>query len=1553
MLASLLLLIGGGSFGLLQLRVTQKYIARQAQDRFNKHYKGTLSIGRLDGTLPYRVQLSDVSLALPDSVASDSLPALHIKRIALDLDLWDLLRRQVTITGFRVDQPQIRLVPDGDSLYTLQKALKRKTPADTSGQNLLTQIQIIAPMLALHKGSVYVKRFIHRPAKLQYPEPFRVDSLDMSMFLELSDKQRFLDIENISAKLPQLAAEQVEMNGQVFNDGRFLEFNGFNLFTGRSKLAITGEIEGIDLYKKDLASQFRNARYDVVLDSTSVNLSEFNDLAPRLPFISEPIRLKLDMEGRLDSLWMDEFGVGLGESWLQVDGLAQHLLNRNQLKYRVHVSNTVLRKQDMEVLTGRLSGGYFEDWESFKMEGRAQGTLDSARVNLDLASSAGKVTLAGGSSLKPPYRYDATLNARSLDLGKVLASRFKQTNLNMDLKAKGVGLDVENGVSDLSAEVFNSTINGVDVEKLDITASLVDGFLEPHFVMQNGSERLNGDGWIDLAGTEPLMNFSGKGNEVDVARLFKTDVIPSTELNLDYNVELQGNTLDRLYGRASLDIHPSVIGGDSVRAHQIYMDLDSPDLDTRHLRLTSSLFDMDISGRIEPSRILRMSKHWSSYLRQRFHKEILLDSLRVPSFRLPARDQDQTISLTVNAEIKDIGLIKNYWPEFPYVLTQTKLDANINADGQRLLLTAGWKDRKTQINNVVMENPDAQLTASFRYNQTLKEFSSVDLTANIGRMQVKTAELEDVGLNFSMKKDSITYSHHVGRFSKDARFTMAFNALLSDTAIVTHIQDFNLGNQEYTWHNKSNPKLTFTDKHTLRVQDFTFQNDDQFLELAGTFGPSRRDSVLYIARNVDLQRISELVNGRIHFQGIMNATFATKSLSRQPSIQGDINVDRFALDNRPVGDVTFRSRYNPQQDRFNTSIRVLTDSTKYASYVKKNDGIRQDIAINGYFIPPDPNLQQDKLFQFDVNFNEIDMWVLPYVVPHIFNKVEGRATGKGQISGNLKDYDFHADFQVHDVYANPMFLNTDYWLNGHVALDREDGVVFDDIDVSDHKGGHGTFFGSVDLNDFQPLKYLDISLRLDNLEFLNNDFDPDVPFYGSLYGTGLLHVKGPNNSPYLSTDVPIQVSSDSRLSIPLLDETQVSKDNKFIRFVKDFDLKKDEELRKKDEAKNGDQFVAPSEKSFTELFDLDLQFVASRQMSVQLIFDPVTGEVLNAQGTGQMNITLEDQDVRMFGRFDVSGGEYQFVSGDIFTRKFSLEDGGSITWEGDPDNARLDVSAVYRARPDITTILGGASTVGSDQQQNIQRIPVELVLQIQGTLNSLENNFYFRLPNTMEVSQNAALVNRINRLNADNEQKLLQATSLLLTGNFIPVSTPSGESNTRLRENLTSSAVVLNPLLSNQVLSPLLSNQINALLNSDISSFDIDFNLNAYNQIDLGIALRLYNDRIILRREGQITGPQGNIGDLGATFRINRALSVTAFHRQDPTLSTISSTQAQTTEYLNGVGLEAQVHFNTWKELKRRFVNAIRRFFGAGKKQQDDEQSQKATEAQTEPAKEN
>ncbi|MDZ7715582.1 MAG: hypothetical protein U5J95_05150 [Balneolaceae bacterium] len=1544
----------GTTMGLMQMKSTKNYLANWIENDFSETYKAELKIGQLDGLIPFTLNMSEVTITAPNYQDSSRIDTLaYLQSAEANIDVLSLFQNKISITGFSLENPQINLYQDKDerySLFNILRRLEREQEADRSLEaSWVSNIEIVAPQLSIKGGGIYVERLLGNTSKLNLPEPLRITDINAEMFLEITSQQRFWDLESFTATVQNVKSGDLSVIGQIYNDDTYLEFNGFTFKAGNSQISLNGEIEGVDLFKQEVGQQLQNAQYNVDVNSSKLVLNDFSDILPNAPSLLEPIVFDIQTEGVIDSLYLDQFTLGVGESYFRIDGLFKNLSTIDNLSYDLEIAELSMRKQDLEILTSSLDQRELEILNNLAVKGSADGSLDSVNVDLKLTSKFGNVSLKGSSQLKEPFRYAGSVEGTSVNATPFFTSTIDTTNLNFNTSVTGIGTNISDAFMDLSTTIFNSTINNVDIERLELKSSLVSGLFEQEYIYRSGSQNVNGSGWIDLNSDIPSLAFKGNAEGINLAAYAASSNMPKSELNFDYNIELEGFEADRIQGRANLDVKESIVNGDTLNPHQLYMDLDSPDQESRTFRLTSSMFDLDVTGDIVPSNLLAMASHWGNYLSERFNEEILLDS--VGSFAQKDSLMQQKISpMVLNGDFrsKDLSLIKKYWPEAPTLKTDLELDFNVNTDSSRMLFSTSMQSDTLFYNKWKTYDASAQLTASFQSNRKLKEFSNVDFQSKLGRLNTSIFDMDSVNIDVAFKEDSLRIHQHIGSISDNASMDLAMKTVLSDSLLAVEVDSFFLGNDVYAWQNQGRPKLSYNRKDELTFSNFRFKNLSEYFEIRGTLSPNRSDSLQYILRDIRLERISDLIDGRVSFAGAVNGAFQTRSLTNRPSIQGDLNISRLRLDNRMIGDARFTSTYNSENERFDTQIRVITDSTKYGEYLSENDDIGQNILIDGYFVPPNSDVSQDTVYNFDIDFNQIDMWVIPLFANKVFDSMEGQASGTGYLRGNLDDYDFHADFQTQNVFTKPRFLNTNYFLSGPVELDRDKGVVLDSVNVTDTKGGTGLLWGTVDLNNFDPITYLDINFRLNQLQFLNNAFDPDVPFYGNVSGTGLLRVTGSNTDMFIQTVEPIIVTESSKVSIPLLEQTELNEDSKFIKFVDEFDLSPSGRLNlTSDEVRDTELDEERLEQAlddltFTERADLDLQFIAPQNINVDLIFDPVTGDVLTAQGTGQVRITMQDEDVQMFGSYNVTGGTYQFVSGEIISRRLSLERGGSISWEGNPGNARLNINAIYNARPNIANLNARGDL--SEDDEDIQRVPIDLVIEIAGTVSSVENNYYFRLSNEFELSSNSTLSFAINEINRDEQEKILQATSILLSGEFIP-SESYNQATTSLSQSLTRSSTVINPLLSNQVISPLLSNQINSLLNSDVSRFDIDFNLNAYNEVDLGIALRLYNDRLILRREGQITGGQeatvgDRIGDLNATYRINKGLSITAFHRQDQTLGTVSgsSQTGEVTPTVDGLGLEAEIQFNTWQSLSRKIRNTFGKLFGNKKTKEDKEE---------------
>jgi translocation and assembly module TamB len=1516
----------------LQLPSVQNYLADEVVTTFNDQFEGELIIERVSGFLPLRAEIIGGRVYSPEN---DDVPVIRFEEASVTVNWWELLRQNLTISSFELTRPVITLSMEEDEL-NLDRAFRQKEEVRTrrllegDTPQIFQRVDIFAPHLSIIDGTLTADESIALPPVLQLPSPLRLEEINAGLFFEVTETQLYADLLNLRAEIPDSDFEFVQLSGQFFTDDRFLELNRIALVTGIGHLDFSLEATPVNLLGNGSMEEIRQAEYRAEIRESELSPRFVEKFYPDFPATEQNLVLEASAEGTASELFVDRLQLNLGQTSLLLTGELSNLLD-NRFSYRVNIDHVLLHPDEVRTFAEEYVGGTdLQQYQLSTLHGNLSGNLDSLATNLQLETAAGELSLDGSLGFHSPFPYAFTASVDSLDITPFTPDTSKQTLLAGTIETEGQGFD-ETAHIRSSVDLDSSIIAGQYLDRLHADLEYNDRRLRYDFLFENEPGSLRAGGDYIRTENEHQFTVEGNLNQADLARYTDFFGVNQTRFTGTFSANLRGNDLEDMNGRVSIEMDESMIGADSLRAHQLYADITAPENGSRRLRFTSSFLDGEMRGTLSPDLIGELASHWGDYLQDRVRNEFLFDEEFEFSDELQRLPSDEEISAEISVELlaKDLDLLRLYLPDLPAVQSRARMNATVQADRDEFYLSGNLSDQFFRYDDKILEHLNSSVSASFRHGQPFSEYNNVDLQINFEKATINEMDLRESYLNLSMRNDSLQVRQHFLR-ADSISVESSFAGKISPGMLEVDVDEFNLGSPRYNWYTTGSPKVVYTDRHALTLRDVQLTSDNDLLEINGTFSSNPEDSVEYRMDNFDLQRISDLIGGRITFSGIANGEFVTRSLTQTPSVQGYLEVDEGRILDRLIGDVNLNSVFNPDENRFDTDIRVYTDPEKYPEYYRRNDQIGQDLRFTGYFkIPEQENPDEDFLY-FDADLREIDMWIVTFIAPAIVYDMEGSSSGTGFIRASRNDYDFEGVFDIEDVYGVPFFMNVGYTLSGELVFNRSDGLLFNDIRLEDSDGGNGLLYGQVDLDDFSPDNYLDLTLDLNNLHFMNNPQDPDVPFYSSLYGTGQARISGSNFSPFLRTTTPIVLSSNSRVSIPLEEETEFEQDRRFIQFVDSFDLAALDERLRRERDENGDSDDNDDELTFLERFTMDMQFSAVDPVNVRLIFDPVTNEILNANGNGQVRILLEDQDVSMFGRFNIQGGDYQFVSGDIFTRRFTLQEGGSISWQGDLIDASLNVTAVYRARPSISTLL--ASTTATTQQDTGQRIPVELVLQIGGTITQVENDFFFRVPTGIEGTLDPTIATQINNLNQNEEEKLVQATSILLSGNFLP---SSQAQNLGLGEGITGTAAVVNPLLTSQVINPLLSNQINSLLRSDIT-FDIDLNLTAFNEVDLGVALRLFDDRVILRREGQITGEQSDIGDLGATYRINRIFSLTAFHRQDPTLSYTSGVETRQAQEMNGLGLEAQVQFNTWGGFRERISDAVRSMFGIQRKEEEE-----------------
>jgi hypothetical protein len=1551
-IAVIIVLIGIG-IGLMQLPATKGIIGEKIENNFNNSHRGSLSIGKVKGFLPFNIELKNVALTFPpDSASADTL--LNVKDTYIKMDLWSLFHDKLSVKSFTMNHPSVYLRPNGSGGYTLTNALEN--PADSlSDQNKtkkgkksdksflpIPKIAISAPKVTIKEGTFYMDRPPDIAQNTHLPNPFQITNINTKLFINLTSKDRIINIDHFAADVHDIKAKKVALSGQIFNNNQTLEFNGFRLQAGQSELRLNGKINGINITQHDIQDQLTGARFDLKIHSDRLIFAKLTDIFPGLPDIDQPFRFALHMTGRENDIQLQTLKSSVGKSSVRLNGSVTNLFKKDHLGYNLHIDTLDIASQDMNMLANAINQNKYARLKQLYLSGEILGSSDTVAVHLAGNSGLGSISVQGGGNLTRPYSFNGSITADSLDIAPFLAADIDTTRFNFQAHISGSNLSLKNlkqGRFQFRLRADHSFMDDLHLDRFFWRTTLRNGQMQTDYFYRYRNHKITGRGRADFNRKRPAMSLKGKLVHINLADFLNHSSIDSTNLNTSYTLQLHGLKQNHMYGMAELGIDQSAINGQSIKAHRIKLQLTSPDQPSNTFTLESPFFNLSIRGDIKPKNVVQEMAYWGTYFKKHYNKEILLDStVTVDS---SSRQDLQPMHLNGHFITKKVELLQKFMPGLSSIASNTVANFHLDADSTNLQFSSKIVSDTLRINNLQVKDAESQINGQFNHHKSLKKSGKLTIAATIGQMKSNLANIDSLGVQVHYRKDSLFYAQQINKLSNNSHFYLKVHSTLSKDNIKVTIDRFYLGNKNYAWQTSVKPTIIYNRGKKIQFHTFKFHNGQGYFAIKGTMSPFPADSLQYIIHNVDLASISNLIKGKSKFSGRLNGQVQTRSLTRSPSFRGKLTVDRLALQGHLVGDVSLSSALNKKKKRYDTKLRVLTDSTKYQTYLKNNNGIGQNILFKGYFVPAGLRDNSSTLLHFNANLKQMDMWVFHLLLTNIFSEVGGAAHGKGMITGTLQNPDINMKLNLDDVHIQTPALQADYYLNGPISFNnKKKGLVIDKVHIKDKNGGSGIVSGNIDMNDFQPKKYIHLKLNMKNLQFADNNFSMKAPFFGNLSASGKIQLNGPTTHLKLTSNQPVQITKNSTFGYPLISQTHVYANSNFIKFVNSFHHPGQHLLSKepKEQSKKNAFISGKRNLTFGERFDIDIRFVASKTINFRIIFDPVTNEHISAQGTGRMRLIMHDGNAQIFGHFTISDGNYQFVTAGIFSRKFSIS-GGSVIWEGQPNNARINMKASYTARPTVASLFNRNSEAGRNNANLYQRIPVKLVIHVTGKLQHMQKNIQFKLPNTFNLSANPRITTILNRINSNQQKSFKQAASILLTGNFLPTGVGTNQSNL-LAGNFTQSSTYISPILSNQIISPLVSHQVNSLFKNNEAHFNFDFRFNQFNQIDLGVSLSLLNDKLVLRRNGYLAGGYLNvigrnrIGNLGATYHINSNLSVLAFHRQDLFLSNLTS-QSQNTELspsitpqVNGLGVNAHVRFNTWQQLVHKVQNFFRRLFG-------------------------
>ena len=154
-----------------------------------------------------------------------------------------------------------------------------------------------------------------------------------------------------------------------------------------------------------------------------------------------------------------------------------------------------------------------------------------------------------------------------------------------------------------------------------------------------------------------------------------------------------------------------------------------------------------------------------------------------------------------NFSLKDNELVKVIWAKHPIQKSSMVLSGRLDANRDRILMNVDTFDPDFQWNELKLDSMNSQLTASFRYDSTILDFSVIESRTNINAIQTSDIELGDVQWQLSMQSDSIRFNQRIGSLPSGAFLKSSGDIIASESQHNLVFDELELGAGSYIWSN--------------------------------------------------------------------------------------------------------------------------------------------------------------------------------------------------------------------------------------------------------------------------------------------------------------------------------------------------------------------------------------------------------------------------------------------------------------------------------------------------------------------------------------------------------------------------------------------------------------------------------------------------------------------------------------------------------------------------------------------------------------------------------
>ncbi len=1437
------------------------FVAEELSDLLNTR----VTIGRINIGLLNRIIIDDVLLD-----DQDEQEMLKVTRLSAKFDIMPFFKGKISISSVQLFGFNINLQKKTpDSPPNFKFVLDAFASNDTVKKDNSLDLRINSILIRRGRMAYHVLSEEETPGKFN-AKHIHLQNIIANISLKalskdsinLGIKRLSLDEKVSGFSLKKMSLKLVANSKQTSIDNFAIELPETSLKLDTIHL-IYDSLKAFDRFTEQVRFSFRTL-------PSQITLKDISPFLPALSHFKEPISLDMEVKGTVNQLTCSHLEITADNRQFRLKGdVALQDLSHPQDAYVFGtLSELTATTRGVGFLVRNLSHDYngvppvLERLGNVSFRGEVSGYFtdivtygqlhtDLGGVNMDLKLSSDKS--------KGLFAYSGAVKTTDYKLGKLLANeQLGEITFNLDVHGRHVTDRLP--VVELKGLIASVDYSRYRYENITLDGEYKQGGFNGKVALDdpNGSIYLNGD--VNVSSRIPTFNFQAIINKLRPHDLNLTSKYPDTEFSLKLRANFTGGSVDEMIGEINVDslefMSPEkqyFMNNMNIRA--------SKQNNENQLRLTSEFLTASVEGKFQyhtlPASILNIMRKY------------------VPSLILPPKKPIETHNnFQFDIHIYNTDILSTIFDIPLTVYTHSTLKGYFNDPLQRLRVE-GYFPRLQYKNNfiesgmILCENPSDHIRARVRLTN-LKKKGAVNLSLD--------AQAKDDNISTTLNwgnSAAVTYSGQLAAVAKFLR-TEGEKPLLK---AMVEVKPTDIILNDTLW--QIHPSQVVVDSGKVDVNNFYFSHQDRYVRINGRLSDNPQDSVKVDLKDINMGYVFDIasISDDVNFEGDATGTAYASGVFKKPVMNTRLFIKNFSLNQGRLGDLNI-----------------------YGEWDNENRGIRLDASIKDISTTPSRvtgiihPLKPESGLDLNIEANELNLKFLEHYMKSIANDIKGRATGKVHFYGKFKGLNLDGAVMT-DASMNFDILNTHFAIKDTILL-APTGLTFNNIHISDMEGHSGRMNGYLHFQHFKNLNYR-FEIQANNMLVMNTKESTDMPFYGTVYGTGNALLTG---NAIQGLDVNVAMTTNRNSIFTYINGSVASAtSNQFIKFVDKTPRRTIQDsiqiISYYEQLQQKRQEAEEEQKTDIRL---NILVDATPDATMKIIMDPVAGDYISGKGTGNIRTEFYNKgDVKMFGSYQINQGVYKFSLQEVIRKDFVIKNGSTITFNGAPLDANLDIQASYTVNSASLNDLIPEESSSIIQQPNVK---VNCIMNLSGILVRPTIKLGIELPNERDEVQTL-----VRNYISTEEQMNMQILYLLGIGKFY-----TEDARNNQNSNVMSS-----------VLSSTLSGQLNNALSQvfETNNWNIGTNLSTGDkgwtdmEVEGILSGQLLNNRLLINGNfGYRDNPMANtnfVGDFEAEWLINRSgdIRLKAYNETNDRYYTKTNLTTQ------GVGIMYKKDFNKWSDL--------------------------------------